>query len=518
MNAAHVYLVGAGPGDSGLITMRGFELLRRADAVVYDYLVPGELLAEIPDSAELVYVGKKGFSAHITQDEINELLVRTACEVAARGGNCVVRLKGGDPFVFGRGGEEALALREAGITYEIIPGVTSGIAAPAYAGIPVTHRGVASHVTFVTGHETPEKNASAIDWRSLAHLAQAGGTLCFYMGMRNLELITQRLQDEGLSGEFPAAIVQRGTSASQRTLVATLATLVEDVRAREFGAPAIILVGEVATLREELAWVEERALFGRRLVVTRSRAQASEFASELRELGADVMEFPTIAFCEPDDLGPLDDALGGLDAYDWLVFTSVNGVDAFFTRLDGDARALAGVRVAAIGPATAARLERNGIRADAVPGEYRGEAVFEEIYRLTQNDGDCAGTLEGMRILIVRAQVARDALPNLLRESGAHVDVVAGYKTVVPEHAKAAELVRQLENGDIDGVTFTSSSTVRNLVSLLGDDASALRSATLYSIGPITSATLREEGFENIVEAGEYTVPGVVSAIMEDCS
>ena len=508
MNAATVYLVGAGPGDVGLATIRCLELLRQADAVVYDYLASPELLDEVPEAAQRIYVGKKGFSEHIGQDEINNLLVQTARDVAAQGGTRIVRLKGGDPYLFGRGGEEALALARAGVPFEVVPGVTSGIAAPAYAGMPVTHRGIASTVTFVTGHEDPTKNESHIDWTALASLAQAGGTLCFYMGMRNLALISERLRGAGVPEAFPVALVQWGTTARQRTLVSTLAEVDAAAREAGFGAPAIIMVGETASLHEELAFFEKRELLGKRLVVTRSRTQASSLVGRLAELGADVIELPTIAICEPDDYEALDAALAHLADYDWIVFTSVNGVDAFFARLDGDARALAGSRVAAIGPATAERLKGYGIVADALPSEYRGEAVFEAMASV------CA--LDGARVLIARAQEAREALPHMLQEAGAQVDVAAAYKTVVPANVDAADLAARLRSGEIDGVTFTSSSTARNLVALLGDDASALRDTTLYSIGPITTSTLREMGFERIVEACEYTIPGLISAILED--
>ncbi|MDO4890658.1 MAG: uroporphyrinogen-III C-methyltransferase, partial [Coriobacteriaceae bacterium] len=358
MSGVCVYLVGAGPGDVELLTLRGARLLEQADIVVYDYLANAALVGRVKPGAEAIYVGKKGFSAHVTQDEINAIIVEKARELEKRGGGTLVRLKGGDPFVFGRGGEEALALAAAGIAFEVVPGVTSGIAAPAYAGIPVTHRGIASSVTFITGHEDPTKNASAIDWAALARLAGKGGTLCFYMGMRNLELIAERLVQNGAPASTPAALVRWGTTNAQQVLVATLNDVAPRARAEGFGAPAIILVGPVASLRERLAWFENRPLFGRTIVVTRSRSQASVFSAQLRGLGADVVEFPTIAFSEPDDFGPLDAALAQLDAYDWLVFTSVNGVDAFFARLAraaqtgqarfADARALAGARVAAI--------------------------------------------------------------------------------------------------------------------------------------------------------------------------
>ena len=525
MSNVCVYLVGAGPGDVELLTLRGARLLEQADIVVYDYLANAALVDHVKPSAELLYVGKKGFSAHVTQDEINALLVQKARELDACGGGVLVRLKGGDPFVFGRGGEEALALSAAGIPFEVVPGVTSGIAAPAYAGIPVTHRGIASSVTFITGHEDPTKNASAIDWTALARLAQKGGTLCFYMGMRNLELIAGRLAEQGVSADTPVALVRWGTTSNQQTLVACI----EDVaiRAREagFGAPAIILVGPVASLREKLSWFEERPLFGRRIVVTRSRSQASTFSARLRELGADVVELPTIAFAEPDDYSPLDQAIRRMASYDWVVFTSVNGVDAFFSRLallaadatscpirHADARALAGACVAAIGPATAKRLQDHGIRADVLPGEYRGEAVFDAIADASARFGI---SLQEARVLVPRAQVAREVLPDLLRDAGAQVDVVAAYQTVLPEGDAAAELAEAIATGDIDAVTFTSSSTARNLLALLGDRAEALHGVDVFSIGPITSKTLADAGFAPTCEAEEYTIPGLVDALVK---
>ena len=518
MSGVCVYLVGAGPGDPDLLTLRGAQLLEQADVVVYDYLANSALASHVKPDARMIYVGKKGFTQHVTQDEINALLVREARELEAAGGGSLVRLKGGDPFVFGRGGEEVLALREAGIPFEVVPGITSGIAAPAYAGIPVTHRGVASSVTFITGHEDPTKNASAIDWPALARLAQVGGTLCFYMGMRNLELIAQRLVENGVSAETPAALVRWGTTNAQQTLVATLTDVAARAQEAGFGAPAIILVGPVAGLRERMSWFEERPLFGQTVVVTRSRSQASLFSDRLRALGADVVEFPTIAFAEPDDYAPLDAALQRIESYDWVVFTSVNGVDAFFERLalrEGrrDARALADAYVAAIGPATAKRLEAYGIRPDAVPGEYRGEAVFDA---LAEASAEFGLSLEDARVLIPRAQVAREALPALLQRAGAQVDVVAAYKTVLPPAEGVGALVERLKAGEVDAVTFTSSSTARNLLELLGENRDALNCPRLFSIGPITTATLAAAGFTDVVEATEYTIPGLVDALVKE--
>lgn len=514
-----VYLVGAGPGDAGLITARGRELLERADIVVYDYLANAALLACVPADAERLYVGKKGFSDHVTQDDINALLVDKARELEQRGGGTLVRLKGGDPFVFGRGGEEALALAEAGIPFQAVPGVTAGVAAPAYAGIPVTHRGISSSVTFVTGHEDPAKDATAIDWTALARLAARGSTLCFYMGVRNLGMICARLQQEGAPGDTPVALVRWGSLPSQQTLTATLADAPQAARAAHFAAPAIILVGGVVQLRAELAWFERLPLFGRRIVVTRSRTQASAFSRRLAELGAQVCEFPTIAFQDPDSYAVLDAALADLASFRWVVFTSANGVDRFFARLEQtaepgactDARVLAHARVAAIGPATARRLRQHGIKADAVPDSYRGEAVFEAIRTAEQQAG---GTLAGARVLIPRAQEARPQLPDLLRGAGADVTAAPAYKTVLPEDAGAADLVRRLREGAVDAVTFTSSSTARNLLALLGPDAAALQEhAQLFSIGPVTTGTLADASCTDVHEAREYTIDGLVACL-----
>ena len=535
-----VYLIGSGPGDPGLMTVRGMELLGRADVVVHDYLANPSLLAQAPRSAERVYVGKKGFSQHVTQDQINALLVEKARELSARLAGApdpdrvgvIVRLKGGDPFVFGRGGEEALALREAGVDFEVVPGVTSGIAAPAYAGIPVTQRGVASSVTFVTGNEDPTKDESAVAWEALADLAGKGATLCFYMGMRNLGQICRQLTGRGVDGSTPVALVRWGTTPDQRTLVTTLSDAVDDATRAGMQAPVMIIVGPVVGLRQRLgSWFERRPLLGRRVVVTRSRAQASELSSRLRELGAEVLEFPTIEQVEPQSYEGLDAALGRLDSYDWVVFTSANGVAPFFDRLAAsaegrprDARALRSCRVAAIGPATAQALRSHGIEPDVVPDRYVAEAVFERL--------SAAGDLRGTRVLIPRAQVARETLPEMLRAAGASVDVVTAYRTQVPADAgaRAGRLAEMLEAREVDAVTFTSSSTARNLASNLGGGAAtppgqgqspteaarllARSGAKLFAIGPVTSKTLLDLGMPSPVEARTYTIPGLVDAIV----
>lgn len=494
--------------------MRGGELLARADVVVYDYLANPSLLDRAPATAKRVYVGKKGFERHATQDDINELLVSTAKAVKAAGGGTIVRLKGGDPFVFGRGGEEALALAQAGIAYEVVPGVTSGVAAAAYAGIPVTHRGVSSSVTFVTGNEDPSKPVSTINWRALAQLAGQGGTLCFYMGMRNLAAIAENLMREGADPLTPAAAIEWGTAARQRTVVSTIEGIASEASRAGLGAPAIVCVGQVVGLREGPSWFELRPLFGKRVAVTRSSAQAGSLSRRLAELGADVVECPAIEISAPDSFQGLDTAIGRLGSYRWIVFTSANGVDAFFERLQFagmDARALASAFVAAIGPATANRLQGWGIKADVVPDEYRGEAVFAAIVAASAQAGM---SIAGSRVLIPRAQVAREALPDLLREAGAEVDVVAAYKTVSPAHASVDALADLLQEGKLDAVTFASPSAVRNLVELLGERAGLLASTTLASIGPITSAALRDVGLSPSTEAKSYTADGLVDSLL----
>lgn len=506
-----VYLVGAGPGDLGLITVRGLELVKRADAVVYDYLSSGDFLDCVREDAEVFYVGKKGFGEHVSQAEINELLVRLATEGAP--GRVIVRLKGGDPFVFGRGGEEALALAEHKIPFEVVPGVTSGLAAPMYAGVPVTQRKVASSVTLVTGHEDPTREETGVDWPALAALVRRGNTVCFYMGMRTLPEISGRLLEEGADASTPAALVRWGTTSHQETLVATLGTVAEEAERARFASPAIIVVGQVVSYRGKLSWFERLPLFGRTIAVTRSRAQAGDFVRQLESRGADVHAFPVIDFSCPDSFEGLDRGIERLATYDWVVFTSANGAERFFDRLarvhGGDARSFGGAKIAAIGPATSRALEAHGIRADAVPQQYRAEGVFEAI-RASVGEG----ALSGARVLIPRAQTARETLPEMLRAAGAIVDVAAAYKTVLPERSRVEELVGLLERGEVDALPFTASSTARNLVELLGKRAKELLGdVDLFSIGPVTSETLHDFGLRVAAQAEEYTIPGLVSAI-----
>ena len=525
-----VYLVGAGPGDLGLLTLRGKELVQRADCIVYDYLSNADILAFAKPEAECLYVGKKGFTGHVTQDQINELLVAKALELdaawkqkaesadqraeqGASGFPVLVRLKGGDPFVFGRGGEEAIALREAGVPFEVVPGVTSGIAAPAYAGIPVTHRGLASSVSFVTGNEDPTKNETALNWQALAGMSRMGGTLCFYMGMRNLPLISRKLIDLGVSEDTPVGLVQWGTTPQQRTVVSTLANAAADAADAGLQAPVMTVVGPVASLNKQLSWFQEAPLFGRRVVVTRSREQASLSTRELKDRGADVLEFPTIRIDDVEDHGIIDDAIqGGMNRFDWIVFTSANGVRRFMERLEtvgamkGDVREIGNARIACIGPATAREVEGFGLKANVVPGEYRAEAVFEAMASL--------GPLSGANVLIPRALEAREALPHLLAEAGANVTVAPVYRTVLPSDADKQAFIQALESNTVDAVTFTSSSTARNLAALLGDRAHGLLDGVdLFSIGPVTTETLANLGFCQVMQADEYTIPGLVRLI-----
>ncbi len=483
-----VYLVGAGPGDPGLMTVRALELIAAAEVIVYDRLIPDGALEGARPDAELIYVGKEGGGPSTPQAEIERVLVEHGST-----GRTVVRLKGGDPFVFGRGGEEAEALRKAGIEFAVVPGVTAGVAAPAYAGIPVTHRDLASAVAFLTGHEDPQKPESALDWEALAGFP---GTLVVYMGVRQLPSIAARLQAAGRAGDEPAAVVERGTLPDQRMVCASLATVAEKAAAEQIRAPAIAIFGPVAQLAERVGWWHRPPLAGRTVAVTRARAQASGLAARLRALGAHVVEVPAIKIC------PLDGPAPDLDGFDPICLTSPNGVDILFERLRAggrDARALAGARVAAIGPGTARALERHGIVPDVVPERFVAEGLV-----------DALASLQVKRALIARAAEARDVLPDALRERGAEVEVLALYGTVA-EELPAAQL-EELEGADY--VTFTSSSTVRNFFAAASD---CLNEHTrLVSIGPVTSDALRERGREPHVEAERHDIDGLVEALLAD--
>ncbi len=493
-----VYLVGAGPGDPGLMTARSLELIAAADAIYYDRLIPPGALDGAREDAELVYVGKAPGKPSVPQEEIGERLIE-----AARAGKSVVRLKGGDPFVFGRGGEEGEALRGAGVEFELVPGITAGVAASAYAGIPVTHRDDASAVAFITGHEDPEKPESALDWEALARFP---GTLVFYMGVKRLADNAAALIAAGRDADEPAAAVERGTMEGQRTVVATLGTLADTVERESIGAPALIVVGPVVARRESLAWLERRPLHGKRVVVTRARAQASGLAKRLRGLGAEVVELPAIRIEPTIESDEAQRAVEQIGEYALIVLTSPNGVRLLFEAMRAtglDTRALAGTTIAAIGPGTSRALARCGIAADIVPERFVAESLVESLAEVD---------VAGRRVLVARAAEARDVIPEHLSDRGAEVDVVALYETVREE--PDAEAVEAAQSADY--VTFTSSSTVRNLTDALGERFPS--TARIVSIGPVTSEAVANAGLEVNVEAERHDIDGLVSALLTDAN
>jgi uroporphyrinogen III methyltransferase/synthase len=498
-----VYLVGAGPGDEGLVAVRGIEALQRAGVVVYDYLASPLLLEHCRVDCEKLYVGKSGGEHTLPQGEINALLVERA-----RRGQTVVRLKGGDPFVFGRGGEEALELARNGIPFVVVPGITAALGAAAYAGIPLTHRRLASTAVLITGHEDPEKEASDVDW---GRLAPGAGTLAVYMGVKNLRRIIERILAAGRPAGTPAALIRWGTLEKQETLSGTLQDIVDLAEARGFGPPAVLVVGEVVALRQELRWFDNRPLFGRRVVVTRARSQASQLSRGLRELGAEVRELPTIDIAPLEDQSGLDKVFAQLASFAWIVFTSTNAVEIFFSRLAGqglDSRTLAGVQVAAMGPETAGSLQRRGIRADLVPERFTSEAVLEN-FAARRKD------YRGQRFLFPGSEIAREVLPAGLENLGAEVVRLATYRNRVPRYS--VEQIDELFTPLPDLVAFTSSSTVAHLAEILRASGrqgllSKVRGAC---IGPVTAATAREHGVSVQVESGLHTIPGLIQAIEE---
>ena len=491
-----VYLVGAGPGDPGLLTVKGMECIRKADVIVYDRLVHPSILACARHDAELIYVGKASSAHTMKQEDINQLLVDKAKE-----GKTVARLKGGDPFVFGRGGEEAEILVEQGVEWEEVPGVTSAIAAPAYAGIPVTHRDCCSALGIITGHEKGEE--SRIKWD---RIATGLDTLVFLMGVENLPNIVSQLTANGRDPSTPVALVRWGTRAEQETLVGTLEDIVEKVQSTGFKSPAVTVVGDVVSLREKLRWFDNRPLFGKKVLVTRSRDQASELSELLREQGAEPIEFPVIRISPPESFDELDAALERIDTYDWVLFTSANGVRATIDRLHQlgrDVRSLQGPKIGAIGPATAESIACLGVRVDFTPSKFVAESVVEEFPE----------SPAGKRILIPGAKDAREVLPEKLREKGAQVDVVTSYQTVIEESC-APPIKEMLEKGEIDIITFTSSSTVKNFVRLVGRE-SVPEGVTIACIGPITAQTAEEHGLKPDIVAEDYTIEGLVRGLVK---
>lgn len=496
-----VYLIGAGPGDPGLLTLKGKAALERADVVVYDALANDALLAHARPEAERVYAGKVAGDHALPQDGINALII-----AKAREGKIVARLKGGDPYIFGRGGEEAEELLEAGVPFEEIPGISSTIAGPAYAGIPLTHRSFASSVTLITGHEDPSKPGSVHNWEALARSAS---TLVFVMGMKNLPDIVRNLMAAGLPGDTPAALVHRATTPRHRSLGAPLAELPAEAARQGFTNPSIIVVGGVASLRDKLNWFEKKPLLGKGIVVTRAREQASGLAAMLTELGADVVQFPTIDIRPLDDYAAVDAAIARLQTYQWLVFTSVNGVKWFWRRLAAagrDSRALHGLKIAAIGPATADALGERGVSPDFIPKKYVAEGVVE---------GMLALGVAGQRILLPRAREAREVLPDELRAAGATVDVLPVYETR-PAGARKDDVLERMAQGRIHCVAFGSSSTVDNFLSLIPAQRLKERpEVKLAAIGPVTARTLARHGLSCDIQPEEYTIPALVEALRE---
>jgi uroporphyrinogen III methyltransferase/synthase len=492
-----VYLVGAGPGDLGLVTLRAKDCVKNADVVVYDHLANPDILGWAKDEAEIIYSGKQPGESR-TQQEINALLVDKARE-----GKQVVRLKGGDPFVFGRGGEEAQEIAAAGIPFEIVPGITSAIAGPAYAGIPITHRAHNSHVTFFTGHEDPTKTGSAIDYGALAKL---GGTQVMLMGVERLGAVTSEMLKHGVRSDLPVALIRWATTGQQRTLTGTLSDIAQKAEANNFEAPALAVFGDVVSLRDRLSWYDKRPLLRKRIVVTRTRKQAGILSDKLRALGAHVIELPTIRIEPPTNLREFAELVQDAHGYDWIVFTSANGVDAFFEiffKLYDDAREIGGVRIAAIGPATAQRVKDFHLHVDLQPEDFVAEGVVREFKK--------QGSIENERILVVRAEKAREVLPKELSAAGAIVDEAFAYRTV-PETRDLTGARRQLAAGGADVITITNSSTVENLLALGLPWPKGMRVA---SIGPITSKTVRDHGLNVDIEARRHDIDGLVKAIRE---
>ncbi|HNX92051.1 MAG TPA: uroporphyrinogen-III C-methyltransferase [Syntrophomonas sp.] len=498
-----VYLVGAGPGDPGLFTIKGKELLERAEVVVYDRLVSPDIIAWANPQAELIYVGKESNRHTLSQDEINALLAEKAAQ-----GKMVVRLKGGDPFVFGRGGEEALYVRERGFDFAVVPGISSAIAVPAYAGIPVTHRDATSSFAVITGHEKPGKEVSSINWKMIS---TGIGTLVFLMGVENLEYIVNNLMENGRSPETPVALIRRGTMSDQEVVSGRLDDIVVRVHEAGLKPPAIIVVGETVNLRRELGWWETGPLWGKRIVVTRSRHQASVLVQKIRELGGEAIEFPTIEIAEEENLDKLYQAFENIASNDWIIFTSVNAVDIFFRELKNqghDIRSLAGIKIGAIGPATSARLHKYGLLIDLMPEEYLAEGIIKELQTIV---------VPGQRVLLPRARGARDILPLQLGNLGAEVEEIFLYQAVVP-HSINRVNIEDLLAQKIDYITFTSSSTVANFVDIIGNQQAEMLSSRIKvaCIGPITAEKAREMGLKVDIIASEFTIDGLLQSILAD--
>lgn len=507
-----VYLVGAGPGDIGLLTIKGLQCLRKAEVVVYDFHLNAQVLNYINHAAEFIYAGKRGGHHTLTQDEINEILVRKANE-----GRIICRLKGGDPFVFGRGGEEAEALAKEGIVFEVVPGVSSAVAAPAYAGIPLTHRLYSSSFAVIPGYEDPTKKEGTIDW---SKLATGVGTLVFLMAVKNVEQITKKLIEHGRSPKTPVAVVRWGTRPDQKTIVGTLENIPSILKEQHIKPPAVMIVGEVVRLRETLKWYENKPLFGYRILVTRERMEGFE---RLAELGAEILEFPTIEIIPPESHEALDSCIDHITSYDWLIFTSRNGVKYFFRRFferDQDIRELKGMKICAIGTKTAEEVKKYGLKVDLIPDEFRAEGIIESFIKLggkpiagadkrTMN----AEFLRGMRFLLPRAEKARELLPEKIREMGGEIDVPVTYRTVKPE-SRGKRLRRFLQEGRISIATFTSAATFYHFREILGDEADGyLKGVPLAAIGPVTANAIEKAGLRVEIMPKEATIEAMVEEI-----
>ncbi len=509
MKKGKVYLVGAGPGDIGLLTVKGVQCLRKADVVIYDFHLNAQVLNYISHDAEFIYAGKRGGHHSMTQDEINDILVRKAKE-----GKIICRLKGGDPFVFGRGGEEAEALARNGILFEVVPGVSSAVAAPAYAGIPLTHRLYSSSFAVVPGYEDVTKGESAIDW---AKLATGVGTLVVLMAVKNLDMLVRRLIENGRSPDTPVAVVRWGTRPDQETIVSTLESVVSDVKGHEIRPPSVVVIGEVVRLRDALKWYEEKPMFGERILVTRKHSGGFE---PLEELGAEIIEFPTIEIVPPEDWSGIDASIERIESYSWIIFTSSNGVRYFLGRYfekGRDIRDLRGLRICAIGAKTAAEIKNYGMKVDLIPEEFRAEGLIEAFIReaRSQKSEVRSHALRGLRFLMPRAEVAREIFPEKVRELGGEIDVPVAYRAVKPElHGR--RLKRFLKEGRITVATFTSAATFTNFVEMIGEDAfELLGDVSIAVIGPVTAKAIERAGLKVEIMPKEATIEAMVAEIIK---
>jgi len=501
MKIGKVYLIGAGPGDIGLLTVKGLRCLQKAETVVYDFHLNAQILNYINHDAEFIYAGKRGGHHEMTQDQINQALISKAKE-----GKLVCRLKGGDPFIFGRGGEEAEALVEQGIDFEVVPGISSSIAAPAYAGIPLTHRKYSSSFSVITGNEDITKPESTIQW---AKLVSGFDTLVFLMGVKNIENISRKLIEHGKPPETPAAVVRWGTRPDQKTVVGTLGDISGQVKEERIRPPAVMVVGNVVKLRDKLKWYEKKPLFGHRVLITRGYTQ--DYAA-LEELGAEIFEFPTIKTVPPESFDSLDAAIDVIVSYDWLIFTSANGFNFFIQRFlakGRDIRDMKGIKLCAIGTKTAGSLRNYGLKVDVIPDEFNAEGLISIFSR--QSPG---GSLKGLRFLLPRAEAAREVFPQKVRESGGEIDTPVAYRTIKPEkHGK--RLKRFLQEGRVSVATFTSAATFTNFLEMMGDDAmSLLKPAEIAAIGPVTERAIKKAGLKVSIVPKEATIKAMVDAII----